>query len=180
MRERETWAAWVPLRGDIDVTLDDTAIDGSNPGYRLTDFTVSRGPDSTKGGVTDLPPGTHMVQVGFYGEIHNDATGSFGCELWVGNPGRTPWQKVCDVTGLAGAGWADMSVPDATNRLFYDDLSVSDTTKWLGEVTTGNLLGDGMGWVCFCSRGYSMIFPRFYKVGDATEVTRIKALMRCY
>jgi hypothetical protein len=176
---RETWATWIPLRGGLDVTVDDAAIDGSTKNCRLTDFTVSRGPDSTRGGITDLPPGTHMVQVGFYGETPLDATGSFSCEIWMGSSGG-PWQTVCDVTGLAGDGWADLTQKDLTTRLFYDDLSVSDITKWNGDVTTGNLLSDGMGWVSFCSRGQTMIWPRFYNIGDTTEVDRIKALMRCY
>ena len=169
---------WVPLRGDVDVTLDDAAVDGSSAGFQLTDFTDQR-PTDTSAGVTDIPPGARMVQVGFYGETPEDATGSFGCELWVGTPGG-PAQKVCDVTGLAGDGWADLTAADATTRLFYDDLTVADSSFWGGDVTTGNLLSDGMGWVCFSARGMSWIFPRFYNVGDNTEVMRIKVLMRTW
>jgi hypothetical protein len=72
-----------------------------------------------------------------------------------------------------------MSQADLTTRMFYDDLTVADTTEWL-DVTTGNLLSDGLAWVCFSSRGARWLWPRFYNVGDATEADRIKALVKEY
>lgn len=174
---RELWSAWTRLRHDIDVTLDDTAIDGTAAGRQLTDFSVYR-PVDTSGGATELPREPCTVQLGFYGAAPEDGTASFGCEIWL-SPVGGPCQKICDITGLSGNDWADFTEADTSARLFYEDLTVHDTTLW-GDITTRNLLKDGMGIVEFTSRGMTMIYPRFYNVGDGTECERIKALMRAY
>jgi hypothetical protein len=165
------FAGWQEMRGGVDVTTDDAAIDGLTAGRRLTDFTKNRT-------LFALQPGAHMVQVGFYAEAAEDATGSFGCELWAAGLDKIP-QRVCDVTGLAGPAIADLTNADNTTRLFYDDLTVADTSEW-GDVSTGNLLSDGLAWVCFSSRGAAYLWPRYYNVGDATEAKRIKALVKEY
>jgi hypothetical protein len=167
-----TFAGWQEMRGGVDVTADDPSIDGLTKGRRLTDFTANRY-------LFELQPGAHMVQVGFHAEgPGEDATASFGCELWAAGLDKIP-QRVCDITGLCGPAIADLSQADLTTRLFYDDLTVADTTEWL-DVTTGNLLSDGLAWVCFSSRGARWLWPRFYNVGDATEADRIKALVKEY
>lgn len=167
-----TWAGWQEMRGGVDCTADDTALDGVTAGLRLTDFTKNRV-------LTELQPGRHLVQVGFYAEgPGEDATASFGCELWAAGRDKIP-QKVCDITGLCGPSIADMTNRDYTLRMFYDDLTVADATLW-GDVTTRNLLSDGLGAVEFSSHGSAYLWPRFYKVGDATEAERIKALVKEY
>lgn len=177
MTPREVWPAFIELRGGIDVTQDDTPIDGLTAGLRLWDYTTTHGID-TSVGPTRLPVGASNVEIGFYAEAPDDDTASFGCKIW-GKPKNGPVQLICDVTGASGAYIADMTNVDNTTRVFYDDLTVADTSKWL-DVTTRNLLSDGMGLVCFSSRHYDWILPLFYNVGDGTEADRIKALMRTY
>jgi hypothetical protein len=168
---REMWTNWIRLRNDTDVTVDDTAIDGTTPGRQFTDFSANHT-------VTELPFEPCTVQIGFYGEAPEDATASFGCRLWV-SPRWGPCQKVCEITGLCGPNFADFTAADSSARLFYDDLTIAESTLW-GDITTRNLLSDAMGLVEFSSRGMSFIYPEFYNVGDGTECTRIKALLRTF
>lgn len=163
--------SWTPL-GNIDITADQTAIDGLTAGYRFTDYTEGRAEF-----IRTISPGKCTVQVGFYGEALWDTTSSFGCEIWAGD-GRV-CQQVCDVTGLSGAGIADFTNADNTDRVMYDDLTVGEWTLW-EDVTARNLLSDGLGYVEFTSRGMTDFFLRAYNIGDTTEVKRLRAMMRTW
>jgi len=169
MRE-PVWDSWQEVNG-TDITADQSAFDGLTAGLQFTDFTTGRA-----GLMCELPAGRYTIQVGFYGEALEDGTSSFGCELWgSGNDGIC--QEICDITGLAGSGIADMTNADNTSRLFYDDLTVSEFSLW-NDITSGNLLSGGLGFVEFTSRGITRLAPRFYGVGDTTESKRMKALVR--
>ena len=169
MHNKPIQSNWTPINA-VDVTADQTALDGSNSGYRFTDFTVGR-----QNLMAELPPGKVTIQVCFQGEGANNGD-SFACQLLgAGNDGIC--QEICDITGVLGSGWCDITDQDATTRLWVDDLTVSEFSLW-NDITTGNLLSNGPGFIEFTSRGITQLSPRFYNVGDATEITRIKAYMR--
>jgi hypothetical protein len=164
--------AFVPLRTS-DVTADDTAMDLSTAGERMTDI--------TKRDVWEISENENGYEIVFLAGGADDDT--FGCELWAvaqtgaegGSIGTLEW----DVTGTLGTAWADVTNADSTGYLFADDVTLSEQYSL---VTTG-VRDQGNNRVCRIFgdlNGKSFLYPRFYTVGGAGEAERINAWIRTY
>ncbi len=152
----------------LDVTVADTAFDGSTKGARYTDI--------TRRDIYELDEACNGIEVLFAAEADDGDT--FGCEILnVTRDGLA--DMVADVTGAVGTAWADMTNIDSTERLFVDDLSIS-AEYHLKEVTVadqGNNRFAKLGWDTIGARA---IYFRFYNVGGGGQCARIRPWVRFF
>jgi hypothetical protein len=159
--------AFVPMRTS-DVTADDTAMDLSTSGERMTDITTRD--------IWEFCEGQNNYELIFLAEGADDDV--FGCEMWAIDKqglGFLEW----DVTGTLGTAWADITLKDSTARLFADDVTIAAQYS----CSTTGVRDQGNNRVCrLCGdlNGKRALYPRFYTVGGAGEAERINAWIRTY
>lgn len=145
-----------------DVTADDTAIDGSTSGYRLTDI--------TKRDIIEYGPETNGIEIIFSAEGADNDT--FGANIWnISCEGLA--LKVADLTCALGTSWADWTNTDNTSRLFADTATI-DAEYHLKDVTvcdTGNNRIARIGLDTLGCRGSYVEFHSIGGVGQAKRLT---------
>lgn len=145
-----------------DVTVADTAFDGSNSGARYTDI--------TKRDVVIYDPATNGIEIMFSAEAADGDT--FGAEIWnITMDGIA--DKAADITGIVGTAWADITETDSTARLFIDTITIDDEFH-LKEVTvadSGNNRFAKVGLDTLGSRGGYVSFHSIGGVGQAKRIT---------
>jgi len=151
-----------------DVTADDTAIDGSTSGYRLTDI--------TKRDIITFGPETNGIEIMFTAEgVDGDV---FGAKIWnISNEGIA--LKVADITGALGTAWADITNADNTTRLFADSITI-DAEYHLKEVTVADTANNRMARIGLDTLGCKGSYVEFHTVGGAGEAERITPWYRFF
>ncbi len=152
-----------------DVTADDTAIDGSTSGYRLTDI--------TKRDVIEYDPACNGIEIVFSAEGADNNT--FGARIWnFTNDGIA--QKAADITGALGTAWADLTNADNTSRLWADSITI-DAEFHIKEVTVADTANNRIARVGMDTVGYRGGYVEFHNVGGGgAEVNRITPWYRFF
>ncbi len=151
-----------------DVTADDAAFDGSSSGARYTDI--------TKREVFFFDTGANVVEIMFYGE--GDDGDTFGVEIWNVIKGGYA-EYVADITGALGTAYADITNRDSTERLFADDVTISDSDHLKG-VTIADQGNNRYSKITYSPFGAIGGCVRFYNVGGVGEVARIVPMIRFF
>ncbi|KPL25606.1 MAG: hypothetical protein AMJ75_00410 [Phycisphaerae bacterium SM1_79] len=152
----------------VDVTADDTAVDGTTSGYKYTEI--------TKRDIYEFSPGVEGCVLVFSGEADDTDYGE--CRIWgVSNDGVGSF--ICDLTLKTGTAFADMTNADSSARLWVDTITV-DSQAWLGDVSVVDTGGNRMASVHFKTFGLRGIFCQFSDIGDVTEISRIVPWVRSW
>lgn len=151
-----------------DVTADDTAIDGSTSGYRLTDI--------TKRDIIEFGPETNGIEIIFSAEgVNND---TFGAGLWVVS--QEGWgEKAADLTCALGLAWADMTNVDNTSRLFADTATI-DAEFHLKDVTVADTGNDRMVRIGLDTLGARGAYVEFHSIGGVGQAKRLTPWYRFF
>lgn len=150
-----------------DVTTDDTAFDGETSGARYTDITTRD--------IYEFGPEVNGAEIMFTGEA--TAGRSFSCEVWGVTLGGLG-EFMCDLSGLAGTAWADLTDADSSARLFIDSLTIIEE-EHVKDITVADSGNNRYAKLGFDTLGYGGAYCRF-TVGDATEVSRITPWIRTW
>lgn len=125
-----------------DVTADDTGLDGETVGQYYTDIT-SRD-------IYEFGPETNGAEIMFTGEaVDGD---KFGCQIW-GITYDGLGEFICEITGAAGTGVADITNADNTDRLFVDTITI-DSEGHVKDVTVADSGNNRYAKIGFDTLGY--------------------------